>query len=101
MLFKDMDKYLSIGQAAEILDVSPETLKRWDNSGKFKSSRHPINNYRVYSEEQIADLVQELQLEIKYQIKDRTTEIINPYFETEYGKLFKYDAIRYLKQLES
>lgn len=96
-----MDKYLSIGQAAEILDVSPETLRRWDNSGKFTSSRHPINNYRVYSEEQIADLVQELQLEIKYQIKDRTTEIINPYFETEYGKLFKYDAIRYLKQLES
>ena len=101
MLFKDMDKFLSISQAAEILDVSPETLRRWDNSGKFTSSRHPINNYRVYSEEQIADLVQELQLEIKYQLKDRTPDIIHPYFETEYGKLFNYDAIKYLKQLES
>ena len=61
-----MEKYLSISQAAEILDVSPETLRRWDNSGKFKSSRHPINNYRVYSEEQVVNLVNDLQLEIQY-----------------------------------
>ena len=42
-----MEKYLSISKAAEILGVSSETLRRWDNSGKFVSLRHPINNYRV------------------------------------------------------
>lgn len=96
-----MEKYLSISQAAEILDVSPETLRRWDNSGKFVSSRHPINNYRVYSEEQIIGLVQELQLEIPFRPKFQSSDIIEPYFESKYGKLFNYDAIKYLKQLES
>lgn len=96
-----MEKYLSISQAAEILDVSPETLRRWDNNGKFKSSRHPINNYRVYSEEQVVNLVNDLQLEIQYRPISQASEIIQPYFESNYGKLFNYDAIKYLKQLET
>ncbi len=101
MLFKDMEKYLSISQAAEILDVSSETLRRWDKNGKFKTSRHPINNYRVYSEEQVVSLVQEMQLTIKYHQKSQINEIIQPYFETDFGKLYNYDAIKYLKQLDS
>ncbi len=100
MLFKDMERYLSISQAAEILNVSSETLRRWDKSGKFKSSRHPINNYRVYSQEQVIDLVKEMQLEIQYPPKLLKNEIIQPYFETRNGKLFNYDAIKYLKQLD-
>ncbi len=96
-----MDKYLSISQAAEMLGVSPETLRRWDKNGKFKSSRHPINNYRVYSEDQVVDLVQEMQLELEYRSKVSSVDIIQPFFETENGSLFNYDAIKYLKQLES
>lgn len=92
-----MDKYLSISQAAEILNVSPETLRRWDNSGKFKSSRHPINNYRVYSEEQVAELVKEMQ----YRSKSVGTDVVEPYFETKNGKLYKHDAIKFLKQLDT
>ena len=96
-----MEKYLSIGQAAELLNVSAETLSRWDKSGKFKSSRHPINNYRVYSEEQVVNLVEEMQLEIQYKSAKRLSNFIQPYFETKFGKLYNYDAIQYLKQLES
>ena len=96
-----MEKYLSISQAAEILDVSSETLRRWDKSGKFKSYRHPINNYRVYSEDQVINLVQEMQLEIQYNQKPQINEFIQPYFETVYGKLYNYDAIKFLKQLDS
>ena len=95
-----MEKYLSISQAAEILGVSPETLRRWDNSGKFKSSRHPINNYRVYSEEQIIHLFEEMQLELQY-TKVKPSSTLNPFFTTNLGKLYKLDAIQYLKQLES
>lgn len=40
--------YFSIKEAAEILGVSPLTLRNWDKSGKFKANRHPMNNYRVY-----------------------------------------------------
>ena len=101
MLYKDMKKYLSISQAAKILNVSPETLRRWDNSGKFKTVRHPINNYRVYSEEQVTNLVQELQIEMQFYQKPYVKEEIKPFFETQYGKLYNYDAIKYLKQLDS
>lgn len=96
-----MDKYLSVSQAAEILNISPETLRRWDNSGKFKSSRHPMNNYRVYSEGQVMSLVEELQLEIPYHLRFRPTEPFSPFFESTFGKLYQMDAIKYLKQLES
>lgn len=57
-------KYLTISQAAKKLGVNPETLRRWDKYGKLKTTRHPINNYRVYSESQISSLVKELQLEV-------------------------------------
>lgn len=61
-----MDKYYTIGQAAKILGVSQETLRRWDNSGKIKSLRHPMNNYRVYSDNQIQNLVQDIQSDCFY-----------------------------------
>lgn len=96
-----MEKYLSVSQAAEILKISAETLRRWDNSGRFKSSRHPINNYRVYSEERVLNLVEEMQLEIEYRVRTQKTEIITPFFETQYGKLYNKDAIKFLKQLDS
>ena len=41
-------EYLTIKDAAKILGVNPETLRRWDNIGKLKTKRHPINNYRIY-----------------------------------------------------
>lgn len=84
-----------------MLGVSPETLRRWDKNGKFVSSRHPINKYRVYSEEQVLYLVQEMQLELQYRSKSYLSENIEPFFETKNGKLFNYDAIKYLKQLDS
>lgn len=96
-----MKKYLSVSQAAEMLGVSSETLRRWDKNGKFKSSRHPINNYRVYSEEQVIHLVQELQSELQYRSKLQTAKLVKPYFETGIGRLYNYDAVNYLKQLET
>ena len=36
--------YFSIKEAAEILGVSPLTLRNWDKSGKFKAQRQPMNN---------------------------------------------------------
>lgn len=41
-------KFITIKQAADILGVSPLTLRNWDKSGKFPAMRHPMNNYRVY-----------------------------------------------------
>lgn len=93
-----MEKLFTVKQASKILNVSAETLRRWDNNGKFKSLRHPINNYRVYSEEQLLNLVQELNVD--YSRVELENEI-PVFFETELGKLYNYDAIKFLKQLET
>jgi len=39
---------ITIKEAASILGVSEPTLRRWDDAGKFKARRHPINGYRLY-----------------------------------------------------
>jgi hypothetical protein len=46
---------VTIAQAASILGVSPQTLRRWDKLGIFKSRRHPINGYRLYSRTKLAE----------------------------------------------
>lgn len=55
-----MKKHLTIKEAAEILDVNPETLRRWDRTGKFKPHRHPINNYRIYFLKEIEKLLKNI-----------------------------------------
>lgn len=54
-------KLITIHKAAEILGVTPLTLRNWDNSGKFPASRHPINNYRVYKVSDIEKLLMEIE----------------------------------------
>lgn len=46
-------EYYSIAQVADILSISKETLRRWDNNGTLVPQRHPDNNYRVYHRSQI------------------------------------------------
>jgi superfamily II DNA or RNA helicase len=47
------ESLMSVGDAAEYLGVSIQTLRRWDTAGKLKSSRHPSSKYRYY---RLADL---------------------------------------------
>ena len=39
---------LSLNETAQMLGVSKATLRNWDKSGKLKSCRNPMNNYRYY-----------------------------------------------------
>ena len=95
-----MSKYLSVSEAAKKLNVNAETLRRWDKSGKFTSSRHPINNYRVYSEDQIESLFEDMQLDIAYEKKKVSTDRYKPIFETSFGKLYNADSLKLLQTLE-
>lgn len=45
---------LTVKDAALLLGVAEATLRRWDESGKFRAHRHPMNGYRLYRE---ADLL--------------------------------------------
>lgn len=95
-----MNKYLTIGQAAEKLGVSSQTLRRWDNSAKLKSIRHPMNNFRVYSEEQINTIV--LGMESEFSIENyQFKEEILPYFTTKQGELYNCDVIEFFNGIES
>ena len=41
-------KYLKVKETADLLGVTPLTLRNWDKSGKLRAYRNPINNYRIY-----------------------------------------------------
>ncbi|MDQ6979254.1 MAG: DNA (cytosine-5-)-methyltransferase [Mariprofundaceae bacterium] len=45
--------YYSISQVADIISVSKETLRRWDNNGTLVAQRCPDNNYRIYHRSQL------------------------------------------------
>jgi len=46
-------RYLKIKEVAKMLGVTPLTLRNWDNSGKMRAHRNPINNYRIYKPEDV------------------------------------------------
>lgn len=48
-----MAAYLSIKEMAEILKITPLTLRNWDKKGVLTAYRNPINNYRMYRKDQV------------------------------------------------
>lgn len=53
--------YINIKEAAQLLGVTPLTLRNWDKSGKLEARRHPISNYRVYLREDIDKLISRME----------------------------------------
>ena len=52
--------FLTIKNAAELLGVTPLTLRNWDKNGKLSARRHPMSNYRIYLREDIEKLISEI-----------------------------------------
>jgi len=96
-----MENYLNISQAAKILGVSPGTLRRWDKAGKFPSQRHPINNYRIYKEDQVKFVVKEMGQAYLTDYINSLQYQIDPFFETSLGKLYNEGVIKFFKSLET
>jgi len=48
---------LTIKQTAQILNVSPWTLRQWDNNGKLKAIRIGSRKDRRYKKEDIIDVL--------------------------------------------
>lgn len=47
---KDPEQTLiDIGEAAQLLGVSTETMRRWDNTGNLKAIRLATNGKRMYN----------------------------------------------------
>jgi len=56
-----MTKYLTILNASKFLNVTAQTLRNWDKAGKLKPHRHPMNNYRLYKESDLKNLLKKIE----------------------------------------
>ena len=52
---------VTVKEAAALLNVSPQSLRRWDKLGKLKATRHPMNNYRLYRLTELKKLAKKLE----------------------------------------
>ncbi len=57
---ENLKGYITIKEAAAFLGVNPMTLRNWDNQGKLKSRRHPINGYRLYKKDDLKSILKTL-----------------------------------------
>jgi MerR family copper efflux transcriptional regulator len=56
----NLRSYLGIKQAAELLGVTPMTLRNWERAGKLMPRRHPMNRYRLYRREELEAFLEQL-----------------------------------------
>lgn len=49
--------FVTVKQAAELLDVAPNTVRAWGASGSITEYRHPVNNYRLYKRQELEKLL--------------------------------------------
>jgi excisionase family DNA binding protein len=48
---------LSVSQVAEVLQVTPRTIKNWLKANKIpEPARHPGNGYRMWTPEEVEDI---------------------------------------------
>ena len=51
------NEVLRIKDAATLLNVHPDTLRRWANRGKVEAVRHPISGYRLFHKKVLIELM--------------------------------------------
>ena len=59
MSLNSLSKLLKIKEAAEILGVNPETLRRWDNDGIFLAIKIGKRGDRRYKREDIEKFIKD------------------------------------------
>ena len=50
---ENLNNYLTIKKASELVGVCEMTLRRWDGAGKLKSYRNPATKYRLYKKSEL------------------------------------------------
>ena len=49
--------FVTVKEAARILDVAPNTIRAWGAAGKIREYRHPVNSYRMYKRSELEVLM--------------------------------------------
>ena len=56
--------FVTVTQAAKLLDVAPNTVRAWGAAGKITEYRHPANNYRLYNQDELQELLNEVRVPV-------------------------------------
>lgn len=48
-----LSDYVMTAEAAEILGVSQNTLRKWAEAGQVRVRRNPVNGYRLFSRDDL------------------------------------------------
>ena len=54
-------KFLTVNDVARLMGVSPLTIRNWDQKGKLRAYRNPLNNYRMYKVEEVEALLKQIE----------------------------------------
>ena len=54
-------KFLTVQEVARLLAVTPLTVRNWDQKGKLRAFRNPLNNYRMYKIEDVEALLNKIE----------------------------------------
>ena len=54
-------KYLTVKEVAQLLGITPLTVRNWDKKGVLQAYRNPVNNYRLYLVEDVEDLMKSIE----------------------------------------
>jgi len=57
----DRNRMLRVKEAADLLGVSPNTVRAWGAAGKIPEYRHPANGYRLYKREELESLLRRIE----------------------------------------
>lgn len=55
------ETFIQVHEAAEILGVAPNTIRKWGAAGKIPEYRHPANSYRLYKRKDLEEFLRRLE----------------------------------------
>ena len=62
--------YVRVKEAAELLGVSPNTVRAWGAVAKIPEYRHPVNKYRLYKRQELERILRKLERSVTTASKD-------------------------------
>jgi DNA (cytosine-5)-methyltransferase 1 len=55
------DEYLRVKQAAAMMGIAPNTMRKWGATGKIPEYRHPANTYRLYKRSDLEKMIAQVE----------------------------------------
>ena len=60
-----LSEYVKVAEAAEILGVSPGTVRTWAADGKIPMHRNPANGYRLFKRDDLNAFLKAIEKPVK------------------------------------